>query len=134
MLRSFGRGLRQVTNITRSNQDKSLINFLDINVRIKDKTGVLTYVQFSLVNNHSERRAYIIAVISHKIIDLLSKYKSLGALIAFHCYYVLLPTSTKEVSSITDFLAAKHPPVHSNVRRQRLIKTLPNHTSSLADL
>ena len=29
--------IRQVTNITRSNLDKSLINFLDMNVRIKAK-------------------------------------------------------------------------------------------------
>ena len=44
--------IRQVTN-----RDKSLFNFLGINVHIKDKTGVLTYTQFKSVNNYSERRA-----------------------------------------------------------------------------
>ena len=93
--------IRQVINITRSNLHKSLTNFLDINVPyIKDKTGVLTCGHFRLlVNNLSERRAYIIAVISHKIIALLSRYKSSGALIVFHCYSVLLPISTKEAFS-----------------------------------
>ena len=46
------RKLIQVTNITRSNRDKS-----PYNVNIKDKTGVLTCGQFKSVNNHSERRA-----------------------------------------------------------------------------
>ena len=44
--------IRQVTN-----RDKSLFNFLGINVHVKDKTGVLTYAQFKSVNNYSERRA-----------------------------------------------------------------------------
>ena len=60
-LRRFSQKLetiRQVTNITRSNLDKSLIDFLDININVrrKDKTGVLTCGQCRLVNNHSERR------------------------------------------------------------------------------
>ena len=87
--------LIQVTNIARSNQDKS-----SYNVHIKHKTGVLTCGQFKSVNNHSERRAKAEAVISHKSIALLSRYKSLGALIVFYCYSVLLHISTKEASSI----------------------------------
>ena len=87
--------LIQVTNITRSNRDKS-----PYNVHIKDKTGVLTCGQFKSVNNHSERRAKAEAVISHRSIALLSRYKSLGALIVLRCYSVLLHISTKEASSI----------------------------------
>ena len=62
-----------------SNRDKS-----PYNVHTKDKTGVLTCGQFKSVNNHSERRAKAEAVISHKSIALLSRYKSVGALIYFH--------------------------------------------------
>ena len=68
--------LTQVTNVTRSNRDKS-----PYNVHIKDKTGVLTCGQFKSVNNHSERRA-----------------KAEATLIVFHCYSVLLHISTKEAS------------------------------------
>ena len=72
--------------------------------KIKDKTGVLTCGQFKSVNNHSERRAKAEANISHNSIALLSRYKSSGALIVFHCYRsVLLLMSTKEASSIKDF-------------------------------
>ena len=74
-----------------------------MSISVKDKTGVLTCGQFKSVNNHSERRAIAEAVISHKSIALLNRYKSLGALIVFHCYSVLLPISTKEASSIKDF-------------------------------
>ena len=87
--------LIQVTNITRSNRDR-----LTYNVHIKDKTEVLTCRQFKSVNNPSKRRAKAEAVISHKSIALLSRYKSLAALIVFHCYSVLLHISTKEASSI----------------------------------
>ena len=71
--------LIQVIKITRSNRDKS-----PYNVHTKDKTGVLTCGQFKSVNNHSERRAKAEAVISHKSIALVSRYKSVGALIYFH--------------------------------------------------
>ena len=85
-------------HITRSNRDKS-----PYNVHIKDKTGVLTCGQFKSVNNYSERRAKAKALISHKSIALLSRYKSLGALIVFSLFTLLLPISTKEASSIKDF-------------------------------
>ena len=87
--------IRQVTNITRSNLDKPLINVLDINVLVKDKTGVLTYGQFRLVNNHSERRAYIIVVISQKNHRFAKQIQILRALIELStitlCYFPLLP-------------------------------------------
>ena len=37
------------------------------------------------------------------VIAFLSRYKSVGALIYFHCYSVLLPISSKEATSIKDF-------------------------------
>ena len=70
--------LIQVTNITHSNRDK-----LPYNVHIKDKRGVVTCRQFKSVNNHSECKAKAEAVISHKSIALLSRYKILRGLDSF---------------------------------------------------
>ena len=119
LCRPFGRFLveiglvRLVTNMTRSNRDKSLINFLDINVHIKDKTGVLTCGEFKSVNNHSERRAKAEVVISYKSIALLSGYKSLGAFIVFHCYFPFLSGKLLQLmifsSKTVQFNTQQHP-------------------------
>ena len=83
--------------------DKLIISFVII-VHIKEKKrGREPAYSLSQSTITPNAELTLRAIISPKFIALLNRYKSLGTLIVFHCYSVLLPMSTNEASSVKDF-------------------------------